>query len=282
MSANDWLISLQLGVVARAIGQLVRAVVGLGKKAWSVEALKMARRKDGNRTKKYSIPRYLQVSKFGSLRIEARMNTKSNIGLFLAALLTSGCATPANWPWKAGGTVSAPKICANNACTEGEAASAFLQASIFCRDVHNYYENKDGDASNVRMGVTALGVFAGAVFAPITSGATATAWSSLSGATNGINSAIDSSFSQAIQANRRMQVVSAASEGQNQYAQAGDANKKVVTAVNMALNCSLAPAKADALSFNAISRSQQGPQTSPTQPVAVGVNLEPPSPAASK
>lgn len=32
MSANDWLVSLTLGMVAGAIGQLVRAIVGLSKK----------------------------------------------------------------------------------------------------------------------------------------------------------------------------------------------------------------------------------------------------------
>lgn len=107
-----------------------------------------------------------------------------SLGLITMTLLAGCAAEPAVWPWK----VSAePKLAGcTGVCTTPEMYESVIAATSFCRQVSNYYENTGNDNSRVRLGVKVLGVFAGSVFGVTAGGTAAKAWSSLSGATNGI------------------------------------------------------------------------------------------------
>ncbi|MFW9082036.1 hypothetical protein ACOI9X_22610 [Pseudomonas sp. P2757] len=61
-----------------------------------------------------------------------------------------------------------------------------IAATSFCRQVSNFYEGTGNINSRTKLGVKVLGVLAGSIFGVTAGGTAAKAWSSLSGATNGI------------------------------------------------------------------------------------------------
>lgn len=167
--------------------------------------------------------------------------------VLLCILLLGGCAnlmsapTP-RWPWPLSDKT---KICEKDKCTAEEARAAYVKASEFCRNVHNYYEYGGRRANNTKLAISVTGSLAGAVIAPLASLKAAKAWAGLSGATNAIQATFDESFSSSIAVNRRAFVRAAYREGAELFDKADDNNKKVETAVKMATDCAMASARAD-------------------------------------
>lgn len=110
--------------------------------------------------------------------------------IFLALLtlpLLVGCnkdkaAGSPDWPW---GSKTELEGC-KTTCTTTEMYQSVIAATSFCRQVSNFYEGTGNINSRTKLGVKVLGVFAGSVFGVTAGGTAAKAWSSLSGATNGI------------------------------------------------------------------------------------------------
>lgn len=107
-----------------------------------------------------------------------------SLGLMTTTLLLGCAAEPASWPWKV--SADAKLAGCSGVCTTPEMYESVIAATSFCRQVSNFYENTGNDNSRVRLGVKVLGIFAGSVFGVTAGGTAAKAWSSLSGATNGI------------------------------------------------------------------------------------------------
>lgn len=176
------------------------------------------------------------------------------LALFAAAPLLSACgsfsvvsAPRAEWPWED------DSFCAAPSCNGKEALSAYIKASKFCRQVQNYYESGGQRANNVKLGVGIVGTLAGAVVAPIAKGTSATAWSGLSGVTNGLQTSFDEAFSLSLAVNRRVAVVAAAAEGEQAYAAQTNDNARVAAAVSMATACANASALADQKALQSLS-----------------------------
>lgn len=72
----------------------------------------------------------------------------------------------AKWPWN-----NNKDICKDaNKCNEQEALTAFLKASNYCREVQNYYEKGGQKAKTSQVVVGTVGVLAGSVLMPISTG----------------------------------------------------------------------------------------------------------------
>ena len=169
---------------------------------------------------------------------------------FLAGCANFISAPTADWPWpKGAGT------CKTATCDANEALVAYVKASEFCRGVQNYYESGGQRANNTKLAVGLTGTLAGAVIAPVASGKAATAWSGLSGATNGIQATFDEAFSSSLAVNRRAFVVAAVVEGDRRYQGAANENAKVIAAVSMATACANASALADREALQSLTKS---------------------------
>ncbi|WP_213941326.1 hypothetical protein [Pseudomonas sp. dw_612] len=111
-----------------------------------------------------------------------------SLSLFTLSLLV-GCnkdkaADSPVWPW-GDSEIKNLQGC-NTACSTTEMYQSVIAATSFCRQVSNFYEGTGNINSRTKLGVKVLGVLAGSVFGVTAGGTAAKAWSSLSGATNGI------------------------------------------------------------------------------------------------
>jgi len=172
-------------------------------------------------------------------------------GFFSIAL--SGCASfrggGAEWPWP-----TDKAICVTGTCTDSEALQSYLQAHVFCRSVHNYYESGGNKASTTQLVIGGIGSLAGAVISPLSSGDAAKAWSGLSGATNALQATVKENFAGSISAKRTNAVLDATTRGEASYTAADNSTAKVMASINMATACSMAPAKADTDAIKALAQ----------------------------
>ena len=174
-------------------------------------------------------------------------------GITCVTLTLTGCATlfgasPVGWPWE-----DKPP-CKTDICNAAESLNAFVAASNYCRAIQGYYESGGRKSNNAQLTVGIVGMVAGAVVAPVAQGSAAKAWSGLSGATNGLQLALEDTFSTSLSVKRRVAVVDAAASGVTAYMKENsDYTKKVVLSVDMALQCSMAAAKADQAALLSIS-----------------------------
>ena len=159
------------------------------------------------------------------------------------------------WPW--------PKIdakppsipCQADACTTREAMSAYLAASMYCREVHNFYESDGNRTGIAQTGIGTFGTLAGTVAAPLSSGNAAKAWAGLSGATNAMQSTIRDNLSGSLAIKRTKAVLDATKSGQKEFAAETNPTKQVLVSINMAVSCAMAPAAADGAAMKALSGS---------------------------
>ncbi|WP_437882150.1 hypothetical protein [Pseudomonas sp. LRF_L74] len=117
------------------------------------------------------------------------MNIRTINATLLITTLLGGCTTardagPTQWPW-GDSNLKNLKGC-QSSCSTAEMYESVIAATTFCRQVSNFYEGSSNINSRTKLGVKVLGVFAGSVFGITAGGTAAKAWSSLSGATNGI------------------------------------------------------------------------------------------------
>lgn len=181
--------------------------------------------------------------------------------LLITLLMTVGCTTfgqqgAAPWPWKDRMPCKEGK-----ACEVADAREAYAKASEFCRQVHSYYESQGLYSDSGRLGVGIVGVLAGTVASPLSSGAAAKAWAGLSGATNGLQTQMDGAFSGAISI-RRQEGINAARVRAAQdfhtamtatwYATKPNYDIAVMRAVDMAAACSMGASQADRETLKAL------------------------------
>jgi|GEM_PF-6274783 len=76
----------------------------------------------------------------------------------------------------------------------------------YCQKLQSDYQEDGLFNSRFEIFVASFGALAGSVFAPLASGAAKTAWSGLSGATNGVQTAFDQSFGALQMAKRRASI----------------------------------------------------------------------------
>lgn len=175
------------------------------------------------------------------------------VGAAIACLVVTGCASFKHrdyaWPWPAD-----QDICATVPCTDKDALDAYLQAHIFCRSVHNHYESGGNRSGAAQLAIGTVGSLAGAVISPLSSGDAAKAWAGLSGATNALQTSVKENFSGSIAANRTKAVADATVAGEGSFSKAPTSTAKVLTAIDMATACSMAPARADGEAIKALAR----------------------------
>lgn len=165
-----------------------------------------------------------------------------------SAALLSGCvgefAKTPDWPWE--------KPPCTGACSDDAAVQAYSDAITYCSKIQEYYYRGGKYIAGGRFATAAVGTLAGAVLAPITSGAASTAWSGISGSSNALQASMDDNFAQAAAIRRRASVAEAGKAGILAYMNATTPSSKVTIAVSMAFNCSVAGAAADSSSLRAI------------------------------
>jgi hypothetical protein len=116
-------------------------------------------------------------------------SSKALITLVFFVVLTGcggdGLIKSPTWPW--GEKEANPQLqgCAA-ACTTTDMYQSVIAATTYCRAVSNFYDSSRNVNSRTRLGVKVFGVLAGSVFGVTAGGTAAKAWSSLSGASNGI------------------------------------------------------------------------------------------------
>jgi hypothetical protein len=124
---------------------------------------------------------------------------------------------------------------------------------MYCRAVHNWYESDGNRAGVAQTSIGSLGIVAGSIAAPLSTGNAAKAWAGMSGAANAMQSTMRDNLAGSLSANRTRAVLQATREGQVTYAKARTSNDQVIAAFNMATECSMAPAAADSEALRAIS-----------------------------
>lgn len=202
------------------------------------------------------------------------MQTACSVLIVTIGVFISGCTsiragffppTPV-WPFDT-------HPCESQTCTEAHGVKAFASASSFCRSVQNFYENSGNRSSVAQLGVGLFGTLAGTVGGQIASGSAAKAWSGLSGASNAFQASLDQTFSAAVSLKRQSAVHDATVKYLHQTLGEPAPVKRVNLSIAMALECSIAAAKADAKSLQAIGSSSNTVDTPPSSAPAAPVPI---------
>lgn len=196
--------------------------------------------------------------------------------LVAVSFMLSGCATNhkyrvAPWPWTGvSPCTSTTQPGVPVACDANHALVAYVRANEFCRKMQDYYAAGGLYAESGKLAISTIGAVAGSVIAPIASGTAATAWSGVSGVSNGLQTQMNQAFSEAVEIQRRASIAEAARDGAEAYGSANaTALDRVVAAVDMARGCALNVAIADRATMQALVQAPKVeiPKTPKLQPV---------------
>lgn len=153
------------------------------------------------------------------------MRTARVVTAVIGVLILGGCETfkPSTyarpeWPW------AKNEKCAS--VTGCDITLIFNQASQHCAAMMRYAENRNFNTRVGRFGIGLIGTVAGSVIAPVTTGSTAKAWSGVSGASNALQSQMDSVFSSSNHIRRRAAIAQAAREAKLEFLAESSAEKK--------------------------------------------------------
>ncbi|MGQ3170075.1 MAG: hypothetical protein ACT6RZ_08335 [Methylophilus sp.] len=190
-----------------------------------------------------------------------RMLTLISLSFFLTSCSTLQSITSAKsptWPWKDKPSHPCPTPDSTSACKDIDALNAYIKAVEFCKEVHDYYDNGGSMAKNAKFGIGLLGTISGAIMAPISTGSAQTAYAGFSGAANGMQTSFEESFSSSFNLSKVIAVADAGSSAIERYKKtATEANtknsEKVILAIGIAYECSVAPNRADKAMINALS-----------------------------
>ena len=217
----------------------------------------------------------------------ATIGMRLGAGLALCVWL-AGCGTAsisgnqARWPW-AGELVLCEDTALISARTGADGkkppcTNAFnveLDASQFCRDVGNFYESGGRRSDSLSLAAGTFGVLAGSVFAPAAGGTAKNVWSGLSGATNAFQVSLDEKFGQAVAIQRHIAVKRAMDDGRKLIDAATGETNKARAAYRMAVDCSMAPARAESDALRLLTLSPTINVVTPT------LTVTPPASASS-
>ncbi|EFQ62736.1 hypothetical protein PFWH6_3531 [Pseudomonas fluorescens WH6] len=197
--------------------------------------------------------------------------------IFVLVLLLVGCKSTPAWPWKTG--VPCDKAADGKAdCSDMDVLNTYSQARSYCLDLSDLYEGTGSSISSSRFWIASFGTLSGAVFAPLAGGSAKDAWSGVSGSTNALQSALDENFSNAVFVRRRQEIADSgkvAREGMSNVSNVG----KVLLAMDIAYDCRMAVARADAAAASAINQLQS---KSPALPISDGKSAAQVNPVETK
>lgn len=186
------------------------------------------------------------------------------------AMSLSSCAVlerpTASWPWDNYPCSLSPKADKETACAsdEARALAMYIEASKFCRAVHNRYEAGANQAGLAQSAVSVLGTAAGIV-AVSTTGTASKAFAAMSGSTNAMQLAMSNALSATAELKRQAAVGSAASErGKEVIDPTKTAQERFFLAVDMTNQCWLASAKAEQQILQAVSAPAPPPLPPPS------------------
>ena len=178
--------------------------------------------------------------------------------IFISA---SGCSMLTReppYPWSEEKLPCADTKNAIKNCGKEDVLKAYTLARAYCHELAAKYEDGGDLINSSTFAIAGVGTLAGAVFSPLAEGGAKTAWSGLSGSANALQTALNTSFSNAINARRRDEIGKSGVAYKDQIARESDATKQVQAAMDMAYDCKMAVGRADAAVVKAISELQAG------------------------
>lgn len=143
-------------------------------------------------------------------------------------------------------------------CTKNDVLKAYTLARSYCHQLASNHEDGGDLINSSTFAIASIGTLAGAVFSPLAEGSAKTAWSGVSGSANALQTAMNTSFSNAVNARRRDEIGKAGVEYKTQVTGVDDPRKQVFAAMDMAYDCKMAVGRADAAVVRAISELQAG------------------------
>jgi hypothetical protein len=171
----------------------------------------------------------------------------------------SGCTlfpSEPDFPW------ASKPICADNnvavECTSKHVADAYKDARVYCLNLAKSYEDGSDLVNSSTFFIGGIGTLAGAVFSPLAGGSAKTAWSGLSGSANALQTGVNTSFSNAVNARRRAEIANAGTAGKDAVVQGTDPTKRVLAAIDLAYDCKMAIGRADVAAAEALNKIQSG------------------------
>ncbi|HBO5846995.1 hypothetical protein FA375_06755 [Pseudomonas aeruginosa] len=143
-------------------------------------------------------------------------------------------------------------------CDRGDVLKAYALARIYCHQLSENYEDGGDFVNSSTFAIAGVGTLAGAVFSPLASGGAKTAWSGVSGSANALQTALNTSFSNAVNARRRAEIGNAGAAAREQVAKESDSTIQVLAAMDMAYDCKMAVGRADIAVIQALDQIQMG------------------------
>jgi hypothetical protein len=183
--------------------------------------------------------------------------------LLLAFILLSisGCAMftrEPDFPWSAD-KLPCYAATTNATCSAKDALEAYTLARAYCHKLSRSYEDGGDFINSSSFAIGGIGTLAGAVFSPLAGGGAKTAWSGLSGSANALQTALNTNFSNAVNARRRAEIGNSGAAARDQVSrEKKDPTMQVFAAIDMAYDCKMAIGRADVAAIQALNEIQTG------------------------
>lgn len=184
---------------------------------------------------------------------------RMHISLFLS-LSIAGCAlipSEPDFPWDK----KLPCTDKSNVledCTSKHVLEAYTQARVYCLKLAKSYEDGGDLVNSSTFLIGGVGTLAGAVLSPLAEGGAKAAWSGLSGSANALQTGINTSFSNSVNARRRAEIANAGTASKDFITRESTASRQVFAAIDMAYDCKMAVGRADAAVAKALNEIQSG------------------------
>ncbi len=176
-------------------------------------------------------------------------------------ILVSGCAMftkEPDFPWNAD-NLPCYAATADGTCTTKDALQAYTLARAYCHKLSRSYEDGGDFVNSSSFAIGGIGTLAGAVFSPLAGGGAKTAWSGLSGSANALQTALNTNFSNAVNARRRAEIGNSGAAARDQISrEKKDPTMQVFAAIDMAYDCKMAIGRADVAVIQALNEIQAG------------------------
>lgn len=173
----------------------------------------------------------------------------------------SGCAMftkEPDFPWNAD-NLPCYAATATGTCTAKDALQAYTLARAYCHKLSRSYEDGGDFVNSSTFAIGGIGTLAGAVFSPLAGGGAKTAWSGLSGSANALQTALNTNFSNAVNARRRAEIGNSGAAARDQVSrEKKNPTMQVFAAIDMAYDCKMAIGRADVAVIQAINEIQAG------------------------
>lgn len=181
------------------------------------------------------------------------------LALCVAALAT-GCSGQRmvrgplpDWPWAPQQTPAAP--CSSWRCTEADALAAYNSANVYCQQHLEDSQKGAWHGRGAKLAIKALGVIAGSILVPVTTGSTSTAWGGVAGAANAFGTQLDSTVVAAVGVHQRAAIATSARLDAERFQAAHTPAAQIAASMDMARECAMSAAIAEQKLLNALSNA---------------------------